>query len=89
MSNHPTSDTVTNLPDEHRPRCLRCGKPVDAAAIRHKPGDREHVIVEYECHGERASQEVGAGLAERPEELAGYTAYNEFTSGLMPGREGS
>jgi hypothetical protein len=81
-----TSDPITQVPAQRRPRCLRCGKPVDSAAIRPKPGNHDYVVVEYECHGERATQEVGADVLQRDEGLAAWTAFNDYTSGLMPGK---
>ena len=86
MSADPTPEPITHVPAEHYPQCLRCGKPVDSTVIRHKTGDQENVVVEYECHGERVTQEIAAGVLRRTEALAGCTAFNEYTTGLMPGK---
>jgi hypothetical protein len=40
-------------------------------------------VVEYRCHGESARQEMPVSLVMGG--LAAYTAFNEYSSGLMPG----
>jgi hypothetical protein len=42
-------------------------------------------IVEYQCHGERVSQEMET--FELTDGLASYTAFNAYTSGLLPNVE--
>ena len=84
MSSPATPAPVPAVPAAHYPQCLRCNKPVDRLTIYPKPNDTANVIVEYECHGQRASQEMEAGILGQTEKLAACTSFNEYTSGLLP-----
>lgn|GEM_PF-6731118 len=64
------------------PHCMRCDKPVDRIGLSPKPSNPEVVCVEYECHREVVRQELPASAVEGG--LARYSAFNVYTSGLMP-----
>lgn len=67
------------------PKCLRCDKPVDTLRTEPSPRDKSRVVVIYECHGESVSQELPSSALEGGQGLSSYTAFNAYTSGLMPG----
>jgi len=64
------------------PRCMRCDKPVDRLGLAPRPDNPGVFRVEYECHNEVVSQELPASAVEAG--LSRYTAFNAYTSGLMP-----
>jgi hypothetical protein len=72
---------IIKTPKSQYPRCLRCGKAVDFVEVKMSSTRANHVIVEYGCHGEHVSQEMT--LAELEIGLENYTAFNDYTSGLM------
>ncbi len=75
----------TKLPKSKSPWCLRCEKRVETLSVRPQPRRPGSVIVEYQCHGERVSQEMQASELSGGQGLASYTAFNAYTSGLMLG----
>lgn len=48
------------------------------------PHHSEMVIVKYRCHGESARQTMPSLMLKQKDGLAGYTAFNDYTSGLLP-----
>jgi hypothetical protein len=64
------------------PYCMRCDKPVDRLGIWPRPDNPEVMRVEYECHNEVVRQELSASIVEGG--LSRYSAFNAYTSGLMP-----
>lgn len=67
------------------PICHRCHKPVEKLSVQPHTQHANTVIVNYECHGARASQEMSSEILASERGLAGYTAFSDYTSGLMPG----
>ena len=76
--------SVATLPLTQLPECAQCAKPVERLTVTPITAHPEKVIVEFECHGEHASQEMSAKLLLGRRGLSTYTAFNEYTSGLMP-----
>lgn len=68
------------------PRCARCGKSVETLSVLPHPRDEGKSIVEYQCHGESASQEISTSELAEKRGLSAYTVFNAFTSGMMPGK---
>lgn len=70
------------------PRCARCDKPVDEFKLTPDQRRSETIVVEFRCHGEGVRQEMPASVvqsaANSTKGLAHYTAFNDFTSGLLP-----
>lgn len=85
MSESAQFNRTREVPESKRPTCLRCRKPVDKLVISPNPKNPTGAIVKYECHGETVRQEIDATLANE-EALASSTAFNDYTSGLMPGK---
>ncbi len=77
----PTKSAAKLLKSKY-PWCLRCNKRVDVVAVRAEAHQVGNFIVEYQCHGESVSQEMEA--FELADGLASYTAFNAYTSGLLP-----
>ena len=77
------SKAATRLSKSKAPWCLRCGKRVEEASVTPDPRRAGKAVVAYRCHGESASQEMPASLVEGG--LSAYTAFNEYSSGLMLG----
>jgi hypothetical protein len=71
------------LPASHFPICTRCNKPVNRLTISTIHNYPNKVIIDYECHGENARQEVDAALLSKEQGLASYTVFNDYTSGLL------
>jgi hypothetical protein len=76
------SKSAPKLEESRYPWCLRCNKRVDFVAVSPEPRREGNFIVEYRCHGESVSQEMEA--FEINDGLASYTAFNAYTSGLLP-----
>src|SRR5688500_6163581 len=74
---------AAKLPKSKSPWCARCGKRVEESAVTPDPRRVGVAVVEYRCHGESARQEMPASLVAGG--LAAYTAFNEYSSGLMLG----
>jgi hypothetical protein len=55
---------------------------VDSVAVSGDLRQTGNFIVEYQCHGESVSQEMET--FELTDGLASYTAFNAYTSGLLP-----
>lgn len=85
MTESSVTDTATPLP-ESLPRCMRCNKPVDSLSVSPDSRHPETVIVEYHCHGESVRQEMSSSVLRKGRGLAGYTAFNDYTSALLPQR---
>lgn len=70
------------------PRCARCDKPVEEFKLTPDPRRSNTVVVEFRCHGEGVRQEMPASVVRSAENssegLSRYTAFNDFTSGLLP-----
>lgn len=70
------------------PRCARCDKPVDEFKSTPDPRRSDTIVVEFRCHGEGVRQEMPASILRSAESsargLSDYTAFNDFTSGLLP-----
>lgn len=82
MTESAPAKSATKLPKSEYPWCLRCNKRVEAVAISPEPRRAGNFRVEYRCHGESVSQEMEA--FELSDGLASYTAFNAYTSGLLP-----
>lgn len=82
MSHPATQLSAIKLTKSQYPRCLRCDKRVDALHIAPDARDPQRVTVSYECHGERVSQEMHRADVENG--LRHYTAFNAYTSGMLP-----
>ncbi len=74
---------MTKLPKVKYPWCLRCNRRVETLTIQPKAARGGIIIVEYQCHGERVSQEMATAQLTAAKGLADYTAFNTYTSGLM------
>ena len=79
VARQPTPDTY--------PFCVRCNKPVESLSVTAHPTATGKVSVSYECHGEHVTQILPASLLTRDKGLADYTAFNAYTSGLMPNHD--
>ncbi|MFN2455577.1 MAG: hypothetical protein ABR577_15310 [Pyrinomonadaceae bacterium] len=77
-------DAAMHLPESSYPRCLHCNKRVAALTVSPHPNHAGKVIIEYQCHGESVSQEMASSVLASEQGLASYTAFNAYTSGLMP-----
>lgn len=85
MSESPSATpAATQQTEAHFPRCSRCNKTVDRLVISPQPNHPGQVTVEFECHGESVEQDMPSSLLEGEQGLASYTAFNDFTSGLLP-----
>ena len=84
MSKSSASTAATRAGQANFPQCLRCNKPVDEVVISPHPNNPSKVMVEFHCHGEIVEQEMPSSLLAGAYGLAGYTAFNEYTSGLLP-----
>lgn len=73
-----------NLPPESAPWCLFCGKPVESVSVTQDSQHSDMVVIQYRCHEESAEQTLPASVLESERGLAGYTAFNDYTSGLLP-----
>lgn len=82
MTESARSESEVKLGKSEYPWCLRCNKRVDSVAVSPEPRRAGNFIVEYHCHGESVSQEMEA--FEINDGLAAYTAFNAYTSGLLP-----
>jgi hypothetical protein len=82
MTESAESKSAAKLGKSKYPWCLRCNKRVDFVAVNPEPRRAGNFIVEYQCHGESVSQEMEA--FEINDGLASYTAFNAYTSGLLP-----
>ena len=82
MSQISPTKSAAKLPKSKYPWCLRCNKRVEAVAVHAETRQAGNFIVEYRCHGESVSQEMEA--FELTDGLASYTAFNAYTSGLLP-----
>jgi len=82
MSQTPPTKSAAKLPKSKYPWCLRCNKRVDTVTVCAEARQPGNFIVEYRCHGESVSQEMEA--FELMDGLASYTAFNAYTSGLLP-----
>lgn len=82
MTETTRGNSATKLGKSKYPWCLRCNKRVDFVAVSPEPRREGNFIVEYQCHGESVSQEMEA--FEINNGLASYTAFNAYTSGLLP-----
>jgi hypothetical protein len=82
MTESARSKSAAKLPKSKHPWCLRCNKRVESVVVTPEPRHEGNFIVEYWCHGERVSQEMEA--FELSDGLASYTAFNAYTSGLLP-----
>jgi hypothetical protein len=69
---------------ESLPWCHFCDKPVESVKVVPDPDRAEMVIVEYHCHNESAQQMMPSLILKQKDGLAGYTAFNDYTSGLLP-----
>ena len=74
---------AARLSQSKSPWCARCGRRVEQAAVTPDPRRAGIAVVEYRCHGESARQEMPQSLLAAG--LAAYTAFNEYSSGLMLG----
>ena len=83
MTTSAPAKSAIKLTKSKFPRCLRCNKRVDALTVREDTHHAGKVIVEYQCHGETVSQEMPSSLLTGGQGLASYTAFNDYTSGLM------
>ncbi len=86
MSDSPATTAAAVSKEANFPRCVRCNKPVDRLVISPTPNNPGTVTVEFECHGETVEQELPASLLAGEQSLASYTAFNDFTSGLLPSK---
>ena len=77
------SKTATRIPKSKSPWCERCRKRVEGSTVTPDPRRAGTAVVEYRCHGESARQEMPMSLLAGG--LAAYTAFNEYSSGLMLG----
>jgi ribosomal protein L37AE/L43A len=77
------SKAATRIPKLKSPWCERCGKRVEGSTVTPDPRRAGTAVVEYRCHGESARQEMPTSLLAGG--LAAYTAFNEYSSGLMLG----
>lgn len=71
-------------PPECYPLCRRCDKAVERLTVQPHAQNAEQVVVAYECHGKKASQTMSSESLSGKQGLAAYTAFSDFTSGLMP-----
>jgi len=85
MTQATPAKATTKLPKSKYPWCLRCNQRVEAVAVSPDERHAGNFIVEYRCHGERVSQEMEA--FELSAGLASYTAFNAYTSGLLPSQK--
>ena len=77
------SEAAARLSKSKSPWCERCGKRVEESTVTPDPRRAGKAVVEYRCHGESARQEMPTSLLTGG--LAAYTAFNEYSSGLMLG----
>ena len=77
------SKAATIISKSKSPWCERCGKRVEESTVTPDPRRAGKAVVEYRCHGESARQEMPMSLLAGG--LAAYTAFNEYSSGLMLG----
>ena len=82
MSEIGRGKSAAKLPKSKYPWCLRCNKRVDFVGVAPEPRRAGNFIVEYRCHDESVTQEMEA--FEIKDGLASYTAFNAYTSGLLP-----
>ncbi len=75
--------SAIKLPKSKFPRCLHCNKAVETLTVAPNSNNPGKIIIEYQCHGERVSQEMPSSVLADGQGLASYTAFNAFTSGLM------
>ena len=86
MSESFTFSNAALVPESKLPTCLRCNKLVDWLRVSPNPRNPNGVTVEYQCHGETVTQEMPSSAVTNEEGLSTYTAFNDYTSGLMRGR---
>ena len=84
MSNPSKAKSIKKLPKSSCPRCFRCQKPVDKLSVIPDPNEPGRIIIDFQCHGESASQEISSEILEGKHGLSAYTAFSDFTSGLLP-----
>ena len=84
MSESSSQKSFEQLSESDFPVCLHCGKPVESLIVSPNQHNKEMVTVEYRCHGESVRQDVPASVLTQGRGLAAYTAFNDFTSGLIP-----
>ena len=84
MSDSPGTTAAIRSTEANLPHCLRCNKPVDRLVISPTPNNPSMVTIEFECHGETVEQEMSSSLLAGEQSLGSYTAFNDFTSGLLP-----
>lgn len=78
------SKSAKKLPKSSYPRCFRCQKPVDKLRVIPDPNEPSRVTIDFQCHGESASQEISSEMLEGEHGLSAYTVFSDFTSGLLP-----
>lgn len=79
-----TNANPSTPPESSFPHCAHCDKPVESLLVTATPNHPQTVTIEYHCHGESAWQDMPASVMTDERGLAGYTAFNDFTSGLLP-----
>jgi hypothetical protein len=72
-----------SLPKSQFPLCTRCHKPVNQLTTVPIHNHPNMVMIEYECHGEHAMQEIDASMLSSQQGLSSYTVFNDYTSGLL------
>jgi len=84
-TNAPTqAHASASLPESGFPHCSHCDKPVESLLVTPTPNHPQTITIEYHCHGESAWQDMPASVVNDERGLAGYTAFNDYTSGLLP-----